>query len=551
MCSHSLAERRSRERGSVLVGVMIVLVVVLILADSMLSVQRVNARSASDSLTMLRADYLANAGLHAAFAEVAAQTDSTGNGLGAMGIATPLVFSDSNGQAVGEYRTYVKQDGTRNIIVALAAVPSFSNPLVVRSSQGVVQAETSFILAPKPSAVSISGPIVDPVFPGMSPNGFMIDGGEDPAFVFSSAAGYAAVMETLGNAVAAGTINGTELAGDVTSTYEHPTAGPIELPIIQQSSSLLSAAELNQYRTDLRDAVLALASSADRTITTRVLGNATWGTAGDPEVTVIEAGTIGKDRVFDTVGQTITGNGTLIIKHTTRPRKNLNLNWTGDIYVLGYDGDGGDLLYTFGTQGTINGNLVLLASDTTEASLEVMNSSSTYVPTGSRRPSNLTINGSVLCLAEANSHETELEVESSSSLTVNGLVAMFGSRIEIEASGATSNLTINGSLSVGMAQELAAVDRIDDFEIEATGNLNITYNESLVTSALAGLQALETGLDLGGEDSTVYDRFMISAATGLCGDASVLALAEFQQMLEELGSYANFGVDMDTVGTTQ
>lgn len=538
---------RTAEAGIALVSVVVVLIVVLAFSFSLLSYVRTNTTHALESEMHIEADYLAYAALNTAFAEVMTLEDPDDDGLGAMGVATPIPLTDSVGAVIGEFRTYVRKDGTNNILVGLAAIPSFADPRMLRSTEGLIVAESTFALAPRPGAISISGPISNPTFPNMGDNTLLIDGGDHPAIALPSAVAYEAVMAELCDQMQAGHIDGSEFVGGETSTYYSPWLGNVTLPVITEESGFMEAAELNTYRNELRTAVLDLASNADRTITTRVTGNHTWGTESAPEVTVIEATTIGKDRVFDTKGQTITGHGTLIIKHTVRPQKNLNLNWTGNVYVLGFEEDAAssdDLLYMKGTQGTINGNLILLASDHTEASFEMAESSSSYVGSADKRQTMLTINGSLLTLAEASSHEAEVELENSTVLTVNGLLGMFGSRIELEASGSRSRLTVNGTIAIGMAQDLEDIARTDDFEFEMDGAVTITYDEELVNAALANLGELETTLSGSSPSGApVYDTFRLAGTISTAGSGTN-SLAHLNQLVSE---GTDLGVDIDSL----
>lgn len=537
---------KHREAGIALVSVSVVLVVSMAFSFAVLTYVGTNTSHALETEMDLEADYLAHAALCSGFAEVMTLEDPDNDGLGAMGINDPMPLATSSGAVVGEFRSYVRKEGTTNILVGIAAIPSFEDPRMIRSTEGVIVAEASFTLAPRPGAISIAGPLSNPTFPHIGENTILIDGGDQPAMALPTVEGYEAMMEALSEEMRRGRIDGSEFVGGETSTHYDPWLGDVTLPIISEDSGFLDAEELNEYRNNLRSAVLDLADSADRTVTSRVNGNKTWGTESSPEVTVIEAKTIGKDRVFNTEDQTVRGHGTLIIKHTIRPRKNLNLDWTGDIYVLGFDGDGDDLLYTFGTQGTINGNLILLASDHTEASFEMAESSSSYVGSRDKRETELTINGSLLALAEASSHETEIELEDDTILTVNGLVGMFGSRIELEASGSGSTLVVNGTLAIGMAQDFEDVSRSDDFEFEMDGSVTVVYDEELVNAAVSTLGDLETTLssDSSSSSSTPsYDTFRLAGMVSSAG-GGVSSLAELHELVE---AGADLGVDVDTL----
>ena len=532
----------ARERGAVLVAVTVVAGIAILLSGAIMAFSLVNIQSEREQESNVVLQYVSNAALNAAFQEIASLVDYDSDGLGALGVATPRVYTDSSGDPVAEWRTVILSENGFNLVLAVAALPSFDDPQIVRSAQGVVNANVEFLLKPKPAAMSISGPLTDPKWLYMDgPNDFF-DGGEKAALIVSTEGGYDPLTDFFGGKIGSGSFDGSELQGDQTSVFEHDQYGEMELPILMNPESFLSAAELNDYRNSLREKVLTLAEDYDYEYTSSITGNHTWGSEDDPKVVVIDAKAIGKNYVFNTKNQTITGHGTMIIKHTVRPKKNLNLNWTGDIYVLGYDGDGSDLLYLFGTQGEINGNLILLSSDNTEASLELANSSRSYVGRRDRRRSDLTVNGALLCLAEASSHESEVEVEGSSRLEVNGMMGLYGSRIEIEASGRDTVLTVNGTLAVGMAQDLDEdLYRDDDFEFEMRGTVQMTYDEELVQAAIDGLAGLEADLGDSEGDVPEYNNFWFSGMSFLGSGG----FSDLDSLNEALVSGQDLGVDME------
>ena len=365
-----------------------------------------NAKAAAFSLDRIRCDFIAEAGLHRALWEIDSRADDTGEGIGAMGLAAPVPFTASDGALLGEYRTTVSQIDNQAIVLSVAAIPSFADPEIFRAVEGLLVIQPRLLFAPEPGAIYVAGPVTQPEFLSMGSGTVHIDGGAAPAITSTSATTYDSFIDAFGDLLYSGDLSGSEFSGTSESDFSHAEAGTITLRVLQQDSEFLSAATMNNYRNQLRTAILHIAASSNRTITSPISGDKTWGTANYPDVTVIEANTIGMDDVFGTDGQTITGYGTLIIKDTIRPGANgndLNIDWTGDIYVLGGvaagDDASSDLLYLRGTQGFIHGNLILLASDGTGPSLEMTDSGN--------RPSNLTINGAVLALAEANSHGSE------------------------------------------------------------------------------------------------------------------------------------------------
>ncbi len=553
--SSPLKKGSERAKGTVLLTVISVIVITVVFSGALMSIVVSSTRASTEGGQVARCDYIANAALQDAFWEVLSQTDPTGNGIGAMGIVVPVAFRNSAGDFVGEYRTIIKDVGGTHVILAEAAVPTFASPEATRTLETVIAATPTFLLAPRPGAISMAGPLHPDntsatLFPHAAGNAsIVIDGGAYPAINLSNRGAYETMMDAFGELITGeNEFDGTELTGTAGTPYDYVDpfgiVTELELAVGYQEDDFLTSTVLNDYRNALRASVLGLADNAvvngevqagfnviDSSVTA---SSAQWGTEESPQVTVIEAGQVGADSVFTTSGQTITGHGTLIIKDTLRPRHNLNLNWTGDVFVVGMDGTGDDLLYLFGSNVQIDGNMILLSDDNTEASLELANSSGT----GSR-PSSMTVNGAVLALAEAQSHEAEFEVEGDSSLTVNGLMGLFGSRIEIEASGSGSSFDVNGTLSVGMAQDVDnSVVRRDDFELEMRGSVDFTYDEALVAAAVEGLSDLETQYDL----SSVGTQKWEVCLGGTVGDAD--ASGTIQELIDAHGADYDYGLDL-------
>lgn len=542
-------ETPDNERGAILIAILALAAVGTVFMGSMMSAIRINTTSQRESVDQIRASYLAHAALNQGYVEVVSQEDLDGDGLGAIGVDSPATLLNALGEAVGEYVCFVETANERNVLIGLAAIPSFQDAQFVSSSRAVIQAEVEFLLKPSAGAMAIAGPLRNPNLTYVSENGFSITGnGDVPAIVLSDEDAHENLVDEFVDEFDAGHWSGSELTG-MTETYAHPTAGDVDWPVGYREQSFLSSDDLNEYRNNLRDHFLTLADSADRSIVSKVYGDQTWGTEANPEVTHIDCDAVGSSRVFRTRDQTITGHGTLVIEHTIRPKYNLNLDWTGDVVVIGHDGDGSDLLYLYGANANIDGNLILLSSDNTEASLEVADSErdGSYLTSSSQeRPSNLTVNGSLLCLAEARSHESELEVEDSSTVTVNGLVGLYGSRIEIEASGSNTTLNINGTFAVGLPPDNT---RTDDFTLKMKGRVDFTYDKETVRTAVEGLTELQAEIDLDGStDEVLYNRFQFTAVIASMPGSGTEDLEAYHRLLE---SGAMGGVDMDYIAKDQ
>ena len=520
------------QRGTVLLFLTLVSLIAVGATVAFFTTIDANSSAEAASLRTTRCDYIAHAAMQSALTEIVSGDDTTLEGLGAMGIATPLEFVSPAGAVVGEYRTIVEQNGSQFFVSSVAASPSFADPQVLSAAEALISAEPEFMFRPQPGAMNIIGPIVDPSFPSLGDNNFTLDGGQYSAIATSNLDTYGKVRDVFQDAIDSGALLDSDLIGGV-------TGDDTTLPIAHLEQMNVTAQTMNDYRDQLRTAVLDAAATPDLSITSTVLGDQTWGTADVPQVTVIDSDAIGSDLVFGTDNQTITGHGTLIIKGLTRPGyaggENLNLNWNGDIFVVA-TGSTSDLLYTYGTQGTINGNLVLLGNANSEASLELTDSST--------RPSDLTINGGLLTLAESTAHESEIELEGTSDLTVNGFVGMFGSRIELESTGSTSSLTVNGSISTGLAQDFdPTVTRTDDFSFVASGEVNLTFDETQVNSAVGGLTELQQ--EWGVEPSSNAVSAYTFRVRGVLRDRANAQQVndEMDQQFQTYGSGYDYGVN--------
>ena len=152
------------------------------------------------------------------------------------------------------------------------------------------------------------------------------------------------------------------------------------------------------------------------------------------------------------------------------------------------------------------------------------------------------MNGSVLCLSEATGAEAEVEVEDNSRLTVNGMLGIYGSRIELEVSSSGGRLEVNGTLALGLAQDLEDdLFRSDDFEFEMDGTVLIHYDLDLVQTAIDGLTGLEVELGVGSTGSSSYSFSVSGSASGNLSGYE--ALAEVQQLAE-------VGLIVENIGNT-
>lgn len=473
-------------------------------------------------------ELVARAALQQAFAEIVSGEDATGHGLGALGVVEPLTFENGRGEAIGEYRTFVLQTGNLTALRAIAAVPSFEQPVALCAAECFVSSRDEFFLAPRRAAVSLLGPLKNPRFPGATSETMHVEGGSAAAFSAGTPGAYRGLVEELKKLVETRRIGLSNFTGERQSRFGRQGEEELNLSVVEDAAPPLSAVALNRFRRSLRRGVERLAARASRVISSSVHGDQRWGTAGRPEVVLVDTQLIGSPRaVFDTWNQKIAGHGSLIVLHSLRPEKNLHLEWNGDVYVLGYEGDR-DLVYLHGTRGVINGNLLLLSDERTDASLEIRDSK--HPDHG--RPADLTVNGSVLLLAEASSREVELEVEKNSQLRINGFLGAFARRIELEASGAGTELDVRGAVSLGKGE--GALDG-NDLEFEMSGQVRIVYDERLVEQAVRDLSELLSRLHPDGDTPDSYSVKLSVSAPRWADARAVETLLEESRRDGDLG----------------
>jgi hypothetical protein len=245
----------------------------------------------------------------------------------------------------------------------------------------------------------------------------------------------------------------------------------------------------------------------------------------------------------DAGGSTLTGKGTLVILHPVGSKtdntngKMFNLNWEGDVFIVGYPKDRStgvgnnsptdNMLYLSRADWSVDGNLVVVTAGATEASLELG---------GSSNVATLDVKGSLLMFAEATGKEVDFELEANAEVNISGLFGLYGSRVEFEnANAASTSFVVNGTMAVGLP---ADNDKSNDLELDFKGQTRFGFNMAMVESAVAGLAALQGKLDLTNDELSSLD--FTSHATLLRQDVD---RAWFEALAAEATTLSPRGVD--------
>lgn len=575
----SVDQRRSpdRERGTASLAAVIGLSLIgMGLALSMLTVNLGQVERSRNSRELTEARYVALAGANDALAEVRGDNDGTGDradGLGALGLTNPIPYVNADGNTVGEYRSYAVNkaadpvnDAPDYYLRVLAAVPSFAavaanQPHAQAYALEVrIQSEVTFALAPNLGAISYSGPVDSWALNNWSNTDFRITGGDYPAVVFTDEDAYDGFIDRVDSNWDSGWDLESRVTGSPNQTHLEGTAAEFEAPFSLQNEAAFDADTLNDYRNALRDYAEGLAhvegntsgskdtdwgsldangELSDGTIILhehpdvkngagtnkpRITQDLTFGGSGVKKTVVIDSSQFqgGSDSVTDNHDRTITGEGTLVVLHPIGSKtdnangKQFNLNWKGDVIVLGYPKDTttgvgnnsrtDNLLYLSRADWNVEGNVILLSSGSTEASLEMRGTGSDTA--------NLTVDGSLLLFAEATGREAEIDIEANANMTVNGIVGVYGKRAELENQdgGTGTNWTINGTLAVGLPG-----DRTTSSELQVEGQADFNFNLDNVNAATENLAELQNDLTF---ENEIPNGFAYGAHSWLLHDPS-------------------------------
>lgn len=551
---------QEHEQGTAsLAGVIGLSLISMGLALAMLSANQGQVAHSRQSRELAVARYAALAGASDALSEIRQGVDGVGDragGLGALGLANPIVYNDANGNQVAEYRTFVANkaadivaDPPLYYVRVMAAVPSFAAVAAnQRGSQGFgmeyrLQSAVSFSLAPNLGAISISGPVDTwhgDIFNSWDNPDFVINGGGYPAVVLTDEDAYDDFVEIIDGEWDSGWNLEARMTGTPDSVHNAGETGPsgeFTAPVQLQEETGLSAAVLNEYRDALRTYAEGLAHVTgnasgnkdtawtgavngvlpDGTILLhdiptvknaagagqpRINADHTFGAVGAEATVVVDTSKFyqGGSKLSDNFSRTITGAGTLVILHPigsfsdNANGKQFNLNWTGDVIVVGYPDDTtsghgenastDNLLYLSRADWDVTGNLILLSSGSTEASLELRGS-------GPTDTANLNVKGSLLLFAEATGAETEIDIESHAHVKVEGIVGLYGKKAELENQSQAGNtsLTIEGTLALGFPTGPTTIN-----ELQFTSDTDLTFDLGNVTDATDSLAALQQEL---------------------------------------------------------
>ena len=452
-------DKLQRDRGVVLVISLVMALVLssMIAASVMYSLSE--TKSLHDRTDRSLAFYLAETGVESAKWEIGEDEDPDGDG---SGNTTANISS-------GSYAVTATDLGNSTFqLVSTGSNGGTSVTLEVNVKRTV---NTRF----PQGAISVVGNINDLDFEIEKDANLIIDGGNTPAISFSDLNVYNRIAQEFVTAINNGTFPASNITGSPLNTFTFAPYAPIDLPIEHQASYSSNLTDLTALYQQLLTAVNNLKPTAT------LAGNPLNSTYGDPSNPV----TIFINSEHDMLAHTVTGYGTLIVSDRLRLLNGSTLNWTGDVFIVGENGEDTDIVIESNSNLTINGNLVSLAEAGIEAEFMIKDGGQA------------TINGSAFFGADwtvDEGGETEIEIDNNGSLTINGVLTIVGPEAELEfdeSDTQTRSLLINGMLQIAVPN---TSETAIEFELE--GNIEIYKDDQMIRDALDSFLSLDLNYDI-------------------------------------------------------
>lgn len=481
----------SPTRGSALIIAMVTILLLVGYSAVLLSVSLANARHADAVIDGARATCVAEAGLHAALAELNAGVDADGDGLGTLTRNYPNPLSSAGGF---EVRMSVLADGNRRLVARGTAGPA-RRAIEAIAAQELPFPETEAALglfgpAGKHAKFKLFSdrPEDDPNDPDVRDtvriNGYPADGGAPvPAIAVQDPLAYARIREKLSQEISTGRVSPGSFAGSPSVEYVSSRGYRTDLPIALTPSPRFSPELLAKLRDDLiARTTQAIVPAADRTLAANnvvLSGTTTWGVPAAPQITVVTANNLRLES--DAV---LRGNGVLVIRGELKLTKGATLDWTGSVIVLGNEAGHKDSAKLQSEGGNLNvmGNVFVLGTDAGAADFRLVSLSN-------QREGSAHVTGAVLIMGGPEEKQHARLAVTNGDVAINGLLAIVGEKATLkveEVHQDTSSFTAATGAAVICVPDSAAEQQVQ-LAVKLHGNTALRFDRTKVEAALAGL----------------------------------------------------------------
>jgi hypothetical protein len=422
------------------------------------------SRAVNESAEYWTAFHLAEGGLAAAKWEITEGKDPQGDGIGNKTVQT----------SVGTYAVTAVDLGGGTYQLASTGVAGGVDVLVEEVVESRKTTRFPF------GAITVVGDVDREKIKIKTHLDLTLDGGDSPAIVTTDRNLYAAMGQAFAEAVVRGLIPVTSLLGRPLNTFQLGSR-TVELPIQFQQQYAQSLNDLNELylafvaRTNALIPRAQVLTDASLRRGNNLRSEISIGSAEQPATVYIP------DDLHLEPGQTLSGQGTLILSSHVHIKKGATLNWNGNVVVTGEGTRNGDLHVDSGSL-NVTGNLVVLAEGNDSSRFTVHNG-------GTAR-----VDGSLFMGTEFMDNKAtkvKLDVKQAGDLKVNGLVTLLGSKVEARFHH-DGNFDLTGMLQMALRDS----SKPDRLRVDLDGRVKIHLNRDAMQKGVDAMQSLEGALNL-------------------------------------------------------
>lgn len=446
-------------RAAALVIVLIFSVGAIVLVVGLLSAATDSYTSAHEVHGLKALHAVARAGIAAAVNEINRDRaegtfDPGGDGVGAITVGPDgrpgVAVSASDGRLLGRYRTTIRQDGARVVLVVVAVHPSFEDP------RAVVAAEGEVLRGPVPfgaNALSFDGETSAGGGAGLQVTGNPKVTITDPSLSVPAinASDPAWLQELIRELLPTSTVIG----GDP----DNPGAAASgQATVTNLPAGTISQYMLGELLTRLRGYVDTTAPGATPITTPDTVRDTTL-----PQGTYVIDGPL-------KLGKVLRGSGTLFVRDTVDIQNGGRLDWRGEVIVAG---DAAALLHVESGGRLSVGPAGVLAVEAADPSSGL----GLQLDGGGR----LDVSGAVVALTGA---AEDVRLEPGSRVAVTGVFALLGQDLEL-AFAQGSGFSVTGS--VAFVVPPGATTGVDVITMRSGTEVTLTFSRADFVAALDAL----------------------------------------------------------------
>jgi Tfp pilus assembly protein PilX len=447
-------------QGNALLLAVLAIVAMAALASPVVTISSTASRAAIAAEEQAKAFSLAEAGLEAATYEIATSSDEAQDGAGNRSFSgTSGTYAVTSTDLGGDYYELRSTGSSGQHQVTIEKV--------IRST-----ATSRF---PR-GAISVVGGMRTSQALFNNNTDLVMSGNDSPGIAFTDSALYEALSADFAKGVVDGYLQSSDISGTGGGIFQ-PGDTPLSIELFSASeAAVLLYASLY---TDVRDRIdnYLLPSATLKVLLPAV--SQTYGTSSSPVTYKFAV-----DQKLS-LGQTLSGYGTLLFNRSLIVEKGATLNWNGNLIVYGDSLT--DAVLEIDGKVNVTGNILLVGG------------SGRNIKYIQKSNGELNLEGALTAMTQYTSSGTKAEFYVENTFNVTGLVTTFASKHQLEMKGG-SNMDITGSFQFGRPMEASDGTELklkieDRFEVQRDENaVSAGANALLELGARLGSTAIEQNL---------------------------------------------------------